>query len=305
MQSPCGRGLPSHQRMSFEPQAEIGRTSATEGPPQLCFVIGRPRSGTTVFKDMLSTHPALFSLGEILNETNERSYFHFLQQRTTTDPRAALPSNALVNFQKYLDWCWELAQTQKAQASTLVLDVKYDQAHLLCEPWWNLSSLPRIFSLIRERGWKVIDIHRKDIVGLVVSNQIAIKTKVYHSTNLPPGESQSAKVHINAARLEREVNTTENSYRRIAEHFRNYRKYLAVSYEEMFDGEGNFSADVLDRVSQFLGVQNRFDAKPKLTKLLDKDLLSYVENTEEVRALIDRRISQRSSGESQCKMRLP
>jgi Sulfotransferase family len=278
--------------MSPEPQEERRRAPAPGGrPPQLCFVIGRPRSGTTVFKDMLRTHPALFSLGEILNETNERSYFHFLQQRIAEDPGAALPSHALANFQRYLDWCWDLAQARKARARTLVLDVKYDQAHLLCEPWWNVGALPRIFFLIRERGWKVIDIHRKDVVGLVVSNQVAIKTKVYHSTNLAPGESQSAKVHIDPARLEREVNTTETSYRRIADHFREYRKYLAVSYEEMFDSDGNFSPDVLDRVSGFLGVENRFDAKPKLTKLLEKDLLSYVENPEEIRALIERRVA--------------
>ena len=153
-------------------------------PLQYCFVIGRPRSGTTVFKDMLNTHPALFSMGEIFNETNERSYFQFLQELIAADPRAALPSQALANFAKYLDWCGELARRRRPATRILVMDVKYDQSHLLCEPWWSVNALPKIFSLIRERGWKVIDIHRRDVAGLVVSNQIAIKTKVYHSTNL-------------------------------------------------------------------------------------------------------------------------
>ena len=254
--------------------------------PQLCFVIGRPRSGTTVFKDMLKTHPALFSLGEIFNETNERSYFHYLQTQLTQDPRAALPSRAIANFAMYLDWCWDLAQARKPRARTLVLDIKYDQSHLLAEAWWSLGALPRIFFLIRERGWKVIDLHRKNVVSLIVSNQVAIKTKIYHSTNLAPGENQSAKVHIDAARLLREVKVTEDSYRRVGEHFREYPKYLQLSYEEMFDETGAFAPAVLDRVSRFLGVENRFDAKPKLAKLLEGDIFSHIENAAEIRQLL-------------------
>jgi hypothetical protein len=255
-------------------------------PPQFCFVIGRPRSGTTVFKDMLRTHPALFSLGEIFNETNERSYFHFLQTRLPENPRAALPSQAVANFGDYLEWCWDLAQSRKPRARTLVLDIKYDQSHLLADPWWSLGALPRIFFLIRERGWKVIDIHRKNVVGLIVSNQIAIKTKIYHSTNLAPGESHSAQVHIDPARLVREVTTTEACYRRVSEHFQDYKKYLCISYEEMFEPEGNFSPAVIDRVSQFLGVDNRFDPKPKLTKLLEGDIFSHIENAAEIREML-------------------
>ena len=259
------------------------------GPPQYCFVIGRPRSGTTVFKDMLKTHPALFSMGEIFNETNERSYFHFLQELIAGDPRAALPSHAMGNFAKYLEWCAELARRRRPATRTLVMDVKYDQSHLLCEPWWSVGALPKIFFLIRERGWKVIDIHRRNIAGLVVSNQIAIKTKVYHSTNLEPGAVQEAKVHINPQRLERELVATQNSYRRIAAHFGEYRKYLGVFYEDMFDSDGCFSRSLLERLSDFFGVENRFDPKPKLAKLLEKDIFSHIENADEIRSLIEAR----------------
>jgi hypothetical protein len=258
-------------------------------PPQYCFVIGRPRSGTTVFKDMLKTHPALFSMGEIFNETNERSYFHFLQELIANDRRAALPSQALGNFAKYLDWCAEFARRRKPATRILVMDVKYDQSHLLCESWWSVGALPKIFFLIRERGWKVIDIHRRDIVGLVVSNQIAIKTRVYHSTNLEPGAVQEAKVHIHPQRLERELVATQNSYRRIAAHFGEYKKYLGVFYEDMFDSDGAFAPQLLERLSDFLGMENRFDPKPKLAKLLEKDIFSHIENADEIRSLIDAR----------------
>ena len=258
-------------------------------PPQFCFVIGRPRSGTTVFKDMLKTHPALFSIGEIFNETNERSYFQFLQDRVRQDPGAALPSRATATFGEYLEWCWALAQARKPRARTLVLDVKYDQSHLLAESWWSLGSLPRIFFLIRERGWKVIDVHRTNVVGLIVSNQVAIKTKIYHSTNLAPGESQSARVHIDPKRLLREVRVTEDCYRRVGDHFREYPKYLRISYEEMFDEAGNFSPAVLERVSAFLRVENKFDAKPKLAKLLEGDIFSHIENAAEIRDVLTER----------------
>jgi len=264
--------------------ATLGRGKAVD----FCFVIGRPRSGTTVFKDMLKTHPRIYSAGEIFNESNSQSYFHFLQQQFAGDPAAVLPSNSISNFLRYLDWCRGRAVERKKNSRIIVADVKYDQSHLIYDPWWRVGSLPKIFFLIRERGWKVIDIHRSDIVGLVVSNQVAIQTKIYHSTALEPGARQSARVHINPNLLKRELATTASAYQAISRHFGNYKNYLMLTYEEMFDGTagGAFAGGVLERLCAFLAVEDKFVRQPKLEKLLADDIYAHIENAWEIRELV-------------------
>lgn len=253
----------------------------------LCFVIGRPRSGTTVFKAMLQTHPAIWSFGEVLNENNPRSYFHFLKRLQIDDRNSISPSRSIQNFMKYLVWCRETALEKQPANRVIVLDVKYDQAHLLCEPWWSLNALPRIFSLMREIGCKVIDVHRTDIVRLVISNRVAIETQIYHSNRLEPGEDHEAKVRIDPDRLMREVASTTKAYEKVKRHFRGSANYLQISYEEMFE-QGEFSAMLVARIASFLGLTDEFDRKPQLNKLLADDVFSYVENADEVRERLAR-----------------
>ena len=267
--------------------AQPSRKKSGRDIPRVCFVIARPRSGTTVFDKMLSSHPRVVCLGEIFNQSNERSYFHFLKQLAPVDPDCLFPGNATRNFLKYIEACRNYATAKKHNCKVVVVDVKYDQAHLLCEPWWKIGQLPRLFFLFREQKWRVIDIHRNDVVGLCISNQVAMKTKIYHSNALPEGEKQSAKIRINPNQVLREVRATQEVYQTIEEHFANRREYKKLSYEDMFDTDGNFSAQMIDDVSEFLGVHNYFDRVPRLQKLLSDDVMDHVENAAELRGLLE------------------
>jgi LPS sulfotransferase NodH len=253
----------------------------------VCFVIARPRSGTTVFSKMLSSHPRVVCVGEVFNQSNERSYFHFLQQLVVAEPDALFPSNATKNFLKFVDTCRDYATAKKQNCKVVVLDVKYDQAHLLCEAWWKLGQLPKIFFLIREKKWRVIDIHRNDLVGLCISNQVAMQTKVYHSSALGEGEKQTAKIRINPDQILRDVQATRAVYESVQNHFGNRREYLKIRYEEMFDVEGLFSSPIIESVGRHIGVQNYFDSTPRLQKLLSEDVLHHVENASELRKLLE------------------
>jgi LPS sulfotransferase NodH len=254
--------------------------------PKVCFVIARPRSGTTVFSKMLSSHPRVVCVGEIFNQSNERSYFHFLKQLVPAEPDCLFPSTSTRNFLKYVEACKDLATAKKQNCKVVVLDVKYDQAHLLCEAWWKIGQLPKILFLIREKRWRVIDIHRNDLVSLCISNQVAMQTKVYHSSALAEGEKQTAKIRINPDQILRDVQATRAVYESVERHFANRREYKLVNYEEMFDAEGSFSGELIDDLSTFLGVQNFFDRSPKLQKLLSEDILHHVENASELRLIL-------------------
>jgi len=257
--------------------------------PRFCFLIARPRSGTTVFKRMLETHPEIVSLGEIFTESVKRSYFDFLKELVAREPDALLPSRSTGVFLQYLESCRSHALRTKPRCKIIVLDIKYDQAHLICEPWWTLEGLPRLLFLMRERKWKVIDLHRQDIFRLVISNQIAIQTKIYHSNSLKPGERHSASAHIDPQQLVFNAKNTKAAYSAISNHFKGRKEYRLAYYEDMFaDASGSsFSEAFAEGIAKFLGVDNVFNLAPKLQKLLSEDVYSYISNADEIRALVE------------------
>jgi hypothetical protein len=270
-------------------QERVARPEPRPEKPKPCFIIARPRSGTTVFRRTLQTHPRVVDLGEIFNEANPASYFQFLQKAVTSETAALLPSRSNRMFLEYVESCLALALARNQQCRVMVLDVKYDQAHLLCEPWLRLGELPRLYFLLRERKWKVIDIRRRDPFRLSISNRVAIESSLYHSDMLDSGQKQTAKVYIDPARLIEDVAATRKAYAAVKQHFRGRVQYRQICYEEMFaDVTGaRFSAPLLAEVARFLNLENAFDPKPKLQKLLQEDIFSYISNAAQIRALME------------------
>jgi hypothetical protein len=268
---------------------QTDQTPAPVEKPRPCFVIARPRSGTTVFGKMLQTHPRIVSLGEIFNEGNSSSYFNFLQKAVALDPTALLPSNSNRMFLAYVESCRSRALERNPKSRVVVLDVKYDQAHLLCEPWLRLGELPRFYYLLRDRKWKVIDIHRRDPFKLSISNQVAIQSSIYHSNTLEAGQKQTAKVPINPARLAEDVDATRTAYAAVERHFAGRPQYRQIYYEDMFadDTGTRFSGPLLADIARFLNLGNAFDPKPRLQKLLQEDIFSYIKNATQIRALME------------------
>jgi hypothetical protein len=249
---------------------------------QICFIIGKPRSGTTVFKEMLATHPAFINVGEVFNEINEWSFLAFLRALVKEDADWLLPSRCVNAFISYIDACVQKALFYNPQSTILVLDVKYDQSHLVYDAWRDINAMPYLFELMRKRGWDVVDIHRDRILDMIVSNEVAISTGVYHQNtgDLP---RQLVQVEINTAELISIVASIRESYQRVEAFFAGYDRYLKLSYEDMFDAQtGAFKTDILESLANFFGVANRFDPHPKLQKLLIGDPLRYVTNAEEV-----------------------
>ena len=267
---------------------EVEPLQAPAEKPKPCFIIARPRSGTTVFGKMLQTHPRIVNLGEIFNEANPASYFNFLQNTVAQNPSALLPSYSNRIFLDYVESCRARALERNPRSRVVMLDVKYDQAHLICEPWLRLGELPRFYFLLRERKWKVIDIHRRDPFKLSISNQVAIQSSIYHSNTLEPGQKQTAKVPINPARLIEDVDATRRAYAGVESHFRGRPQYRRIFYEEMFADETGteVSAPLLSDIARFLNLGNVFDPKPKLQKLLQEDIFSYIKNAAQIRALM-------------------
>jgi hypothetical protein len=230
---------------------------------------------------MLATHPGFVNAGEIFNEDNPLSYWYFLEDKLKNAPQAAFPSRSERNFLEYLCYLETKLVGTRGQAAILVLDIKYDHAHSLFLPWSDMNALPLIFFMIRQYHWKVIDIHRQNLISLFVSNQIAWRTKVYERE--ASEEAHLAKVKIQTEYLVNDMLSTCRSYQRLREHFVGYENYLQLLYEDMFGTDGQFTETLSRQLCTFFGVQDLFDRTPKLRKLLSDDVFFHIENIDEVR----------------------
>lgn len=256
---------------------------------QVCCVIGKPRSGTTVLKEMLAGHPKIVNFGEIFRETGQDSFFSFMRDRVERDIAWLLPSRRTSLFLAYMERCQEKARSYKKDATTIVIDVKYDQAHLVYDAWRELSALPVFFDLIRNNGWRVIDLRRRSIISMIISNEIAIATNIYHSRELDREHRVDAKIRLDPKKTERKIRGITATYNRIDRFFAGYDSYRCFYYEDLFDNDASlFRGEVLETLSSLLNLENVFSPQPALRKLLRADPLSYVENADEIGALLAR-----------------
>lgn len=256
---------------------------------QVCCVTGKPRSGTTVLKKMLASHPEIVDFGEVFRETGEDSFFGFLRDSVAKDGSWMLPSRRVEIFLKYIEDCKAKAKSYKKDASTLVIDVKYDQTHLVYDAWRDMNALPVFFDVIKKNGWHVVDLRRQSIVSMIISNEIAISTNVYHSDLVDRDYQADIKIRLDPNTLEHRIRGIRATYERVGFFFKDYPRYKSFFYEDLFDHQtGAFKPDILEALSSLLGLDNRFDPQPALRKLLGTDALSYVENADEIGALLDR-----------------
>jgi hypothetical protein len=247
------------------------------------FVVGQPRTGTTVFNEMVATHPTVMHFGEVFNENNPLSFRAFLHSRAHGDVRWLLPSRQINAFLSYVRDCASMATAHKRGATIALFDIKYDQSHFLYDAWYNANEIPRLFGLIKSNNWVMIDIHRERVLDTIISNEIAIRTGVYQSDSLEP-QSNTAKIEMVTAGLKTRAANIRRSYQCMESYFIGYQRYLKVTYEDMFDTEcGHFKEGLLQGIANFLGIQNLFEPCPRLKKLLRPDSLTHVINADEVR----------------------
>src|SRR5205814_5220528 len=121
-------------------------------------LLARQRSGTNPFRDVLNSHPEVFSLPEVFNTNTaarestgpwfgaESNYFNFVARHLGDDPGQMLgrddDEDVFLDFLEYLR-CF----TSKR---FMLIDVKYSSTHHVTKAWRFITKEPHLFSLIRK-----------------------------------------------------------------------------------------------------------------------------------------------------------
>ena len=264
-----------------------------EGLPRVCMMFGRARCGTTVFRSMLSTHPAVQDLPEIFNSGG--SYFRYLESRLRDDPSLCQPEHSLELFRGYV----ENARGAHRGSQALVLDAKRECLHVVYRTWQPVRSVPAVIEETHLQGWHALHVTRRNHLRRLVSNERARKTGVYHrpgpagsllGESGDPGKSGGAgPVALSSHQLVRKLDEFEADRAFLSAFFADHERFLEIDYDEMFesrDGGTGFSASLLEKVAAFLGVEAKFDPLPRESKLTSGPLHELIKNYDEVESAL-------------------
>lgn len=245
-----------------------------------CFLLGRARSGTTVFRRMLNSHPAITAYTEILNSDAPHNYFQYLALRFKDDPALCAPQHSIPLYLEFLEHLSE----KRPDSEVVVFDVKYECMHVVYKAWHAAREIPIPLQLIREHQWHAINVTRRNHLRRYVSNARAMTTGIYHREK-DAEEFNTQKVRVEPADLLFKFRAFDEAYDKVAEYFADYENFMEVDYDDLFEeheGASRFSPSIVESVSNMLGVSNEFDAAPRESKVTTSTMADIIDNYDEV-----------------------
>lgn len=277
-------------------------TEDNNEPYQDCFIIARSRSGTTVLRSFLETHPRISCFGELFNEGYELSYYQYLRDRVGKNPNLVFPSRSHETFASYLGSLRDLAARTKASTDICVYDIKYALLRHLPAPWEGPFDEPNVLKIIKQRPVRFIFLVRKNYLRRELSNKLMLlRKKTYDdlsgkchfwASDKPAQEyiqkvPRKIQLDAGAGRMIKRFEAYDDATRCLRRFLNDNTSCFELTYEELFERDARnsqiFHHAVVSSVAAFLGVSaTGFDVEPRLLKATPQRLDELLENHEEI-----------------------
>ena len=236
--------------------------------PKVVFFISGVRSGATVCRKMLATHPRVRDVGEIFNSNNGYGYYPYWQKTIYQNAANIFPEKTIEILSAYL-------ASLQLNEQLILVDVKYEHLGLLTGPWQLPFGKPMLLTFIEAAQCKIIHLTRQPFHS-VVSNLIATQTGRYHiaadvTEKVEVGVSLDRSKVIGAIKARAKLSEfVDNSLSK--------RRTFRIEYEHMFDSSGLFDGALCAALAQFLEISNEFIRAPVLRKVINRPLCEVVTN---------------------------
>ena len=257
--------------------APAERIAAMAGRGVFLFAFGR--CGTTVFADYLASHPRVTSFGEVLNEDSYHSFFQAFS-RGALRWWAFRPSLMQAEFYRFAG-----KLVARAGGDSCLFDLKIEALHLIEGNWRIPGPEFAIFEALQGSDAPVILLERRDLVARHVSGQIARRRGQYHSYHAGR-EIAPFAIDIDAMEAMNAAIRAQTAH--IRARFADHPRFAALTYEDLFEPDGaggrRFAADLGPRMAALLGVEDRFDPVPRLSKVTGADTAELITNAAAVEA---------------------
>jgi hypothetical protein len=255
------------------------------------FVIGRQRSGTTVFRYYLSSNPRFVDVGEILHDRflkgqvrdTEERFYRYLHDLVLTNPEVIHPGHhgrLLADF---------LQDVELRHAGRyVVIDVKYNLLFMITQNRLYHKDRPALFDILLRRKDLTIHIIRRNKLRLLVSERMANATGQWSLTAKAATAPIKAKIELNPDTVlhliqqELEVETVITNLLQKLCHIR------TLYYEDLIDAQGIFKEIVEEKVGKFLGESFKFSREPKIVKQNPEPLSDIIANHDAVLAQLEK-----------------
>lgn len=238
----------------------------------LVFIVGRQRSGTTVIRELFSSHGAL-DAEEIFHGTLNHKYrfYEFVYQAVQQDKSLIYPIHHKQLFHQYIDFL-----RSESKGAPVVLDVKYFAFNLLSSSYSLMPPQPFVAEYIRNTQAHVVHVVRQNKLRIYVSECLSEKTGVWavaKKSEIPQDRQLKVDVEhmFNALeQLEQQANRAE----KVVGALPNVHLF---HYEELFDAEGNFREQIGEVVKGIMGV-GQVNLRPSTIRMNSEPLSDIIQN---------------------------
>jgi hypothetical protein len=251
------------------------------------FVMGRQRSGTTVFRHYLSSNPRFVDVGEILHNrflkaqvgAKEERFYRYLYDLVLTNPEVIHPGH---HGRLLADFLQDVELRHAGQY--VVIDVKYNLLFMITQSRVNHKDRPALFDILMRRKDLIIHIIRRNKLRLLVSERMANVTGQWSLLAKAATAPIKAKIELNpdtVVHLIKQELEVESFVMNLLEKLHDVR---TLYYEDLFDVEGLFKEKIEAKIESFLGESFKFLREPKIVKQNPEPLSDMIANHGEVLA---------------------
>lgn len=243
----------------------------------LIFIIGRQRSGTTVFRDLLVRHGAV-NCDEIFHGDLSRPhrFFAFVLERVKEVPMLVHPQHLPRLFKQYVEH-----ERQLAGGERLVLDVKYFGINLIPNFEDVDNHTPFIVNFMRSSMAEVVHIIRRNKLRVFVSEAISQATGRWSAEKVEHFVSGKKKIFLDMDQVLSSVNRLIEQDRRVCALLEKIPNLSRLYYDEMFDPMGLFSKSAQSVAVKVLDVV-QVDPTPGNLRMNPESLFDLVTNYDEL-----------------------
>lgn len=227
-------------------------------------ILASQRSGTTLFRSILNTHPQIHAFDEVyggLRPQRQPNYLSHLLQAVTDDPKIAVPN--VENLKQLFQDHHAKLEALTPDAAVRLVDVKYTHVHRFNPLNYHMLELPYLLRCIHATGGSVFHLIRKNLLATFTSATIAKQNASYRATKA--ASVKQTRVTLNADTTLAELEKRDHE----VTHFRKLLKNSAVKeiyYEDMIQN-GVFSEIILSDLAQSWSVPMDFQNKPEREKI--------------------------------------
>lgn len=247
-----------------------------------CFVIGRQRSGTTVFRKLLAVSAYCWDVGEIFHSAPmplPERYFNFREKKIKQSIEYSHPGYDERIFLWFIDFL-----ESKYPNTNLIFDVKYIDLHYIMDRSKSMAFEPFLVRYMQEKEVPVFHVIRKNKLRLLVSERMAQQSGVWEvwTKGVPAVEA----VWLDSGRIQEDIAEEIRYTNYVREKFCSLSKYKEIFYEEMFSECGEFSPKLIDSVRRSTGLDFSRES-PDLHKQGVRPLADSIANYDQIKAALE------------------